>query len=146
MRLTSFTDYSVRVLMYVANKPQNELSSIREVSEYYKISKNHLMKVVHNLAKGGYLYTVRGKNGGFRLGKEARMITIGEIIRYTEDHLNFLDRLVERKDKYMDKEEFNFARILSHALASFLGVVDSYTIQDLLDGQTEYKSMENASE
>ena len=89
MRLTSFTDYSVRVLMHAAKK-NGSLSSIREVSEEYAISKNHLMKVVHMLGKGGYLETIRGKNGGFKLGQNADKINIGKLIRFTEDDLNSL--------------------------------------------------------
>ena len=66
---------------------KEELSSIREVSEVYGISSNHLMKVIHHLGKGNYLETIRGKNGVFRLVKEPKDITIGELIRYTEDDL-----------------------------------------------------------
>ena len=65
MRLTSFTDYSLRVLMYLAVKPE-QLATIPEIAKAYAISENHLMKVVHQLAKSGFVTSVRGKGGGIR--------------------------------------------------------------------------------
>lgn len=131
MRLTSFTDYSVRVLMYVALK-NGELASIREVSGIYEISSNHLMKVVHLLGKGDYLETIRGKNGGFRLGKEAKDINIGELIRYTEDDLNIVECFGNKEGRCALKEECNFSNVMEEALDAFLATVDKYTLEDLV--------------
>ncbi len=132
MRLTSFTDYSVRVLTYAALK-KNELASIREVSEVYGISSNHLMKVIHHLGKGNYLETIRGKNGGFRLARDPKDISIGELIRYTEDDL----ALINSNDKKTDQnEKVNFNAIVEQALGSFMTTVDNYTLADLVEGQT----------
>ena len=131
MRLTSFTDYSVRVLMYVAKK-DGELASIREVSEIYDISSNHLMKVVHQLGKGGYLHTIRGKNGGFRLGKEPKDINVGELVRYTEDDLNIVECFNNDKSRCALLEECNFSGIMGEALDAFLSTVDKYTLADLI--------------
>lgn len=131
MRLTSFTDYAVRVLMYVAKK-DGELASIREVSEVYEISSNHLMKVVHLLGKGDYLDTVRGKNGGFRLGKEPKDINIGALIRYTEDDLSIVECLGKKVGRCALIEECNFSDVMADALAAFLGVADKVTLADLM--------------
>ena len=80
MKLTAFTDYSLRLMMYVAVHDER-LVSIKEVSEVFDISRNHLMKIVHELGKGGYLQTVRGKNGGFRLGRPAAELVNWSAIR-----------------------------------------------------------------
>ncbi len=83
MRLTRYSDYSLRLLMYVAVKP-NELVAIADVSKAYKISKNHLMKIAHQLALAGFIETVRGRHGGLRLAKPAGEINIGQVVRLTE--------------------------------------------------------------
>ena len=132
MRLTSFTDYSVRVLMYAAIK-KDELTSIREISEIYAISSNHLMKVVHHLGKGGYLHTVRGKNGGFKLGKKPEDIKLGELIRYTEDDLAIVECLGETRGVCKLIDNCTFGSVMSEALGAFLDVADSYTLADMVD-------------
>lgn len=132
MRLTSFTDYSVRVLVYTAMK-KGELASIREVSEVYGISSNHLMKVIHHLGKGDYLETIRGKNGGFRLAREPKDINIGELIRYTEDDLTLVKREGAKEGR---SQEVNFTEIIDEALGSFMATLEKYTLADLVEGQT----------
>ena len=131
MRLTSFTDYSVRVLMYVAQK-NGELASIREVSEVYDISRNHLMKVVHLLGKGGYLDTVRGKNGGFRLGKDPKDINVGVLIRYTEDDLSIVECFSSKEDRCALIDECAFSNVMQEALQAFMGAAEKYTLADLI--------------
>lgn len=138
MRLTSFTDYAVRVLMYVAKK-DGELASIREVSKVYDISSNHLMKVVHLLGKGNYLDTVRGKNGGFRLGKKPQDINIGELIRYTEDDLSIVECLGKKEGRCALIEECNFSNVMADALTAFLGVADKCTLADLIEEKQPMK-------
>jgi Rrf2 family transcriptional regulator, nitric oxide-sensitive transcriptional repressor len=138
MKLTSFTDYSVRVLMYVGQK-DGELASIREVSEAYGISSNHLMKVVHLLGKGGYLETIRGKNGGFRLGKDPAKINIGELIRFTEDDLSIVECMGCKDGRCALKEECRFSDVIEEALRAFLATTDKYTLKDLLKGKKTIK-------
>ena len=132
MRLTSFTDYSVRVLTYAAMKKE-ELSSIREVSEVFGISSNHLMKVIHHLGKGNYLETIRGKNGGFRLAKEPKDINISELIRYTEDDLTLVK---SKNDKLDQTKSISFSVVVDEALDSFMATLENYTLADLVKGQT----------
>ncbi|HOY24263.1 MAG TPA: Rrf2 family transcriptional regulator, partial [Cellvibrio sp.] len=84
MYITRYTDYSLRVLMYVALKG-DEISTIGEIADSYGISKNHLMKVVQQLNAKGYLIALRGKNGGLRLNGPAANINIGNLVRDTEE-------------------------------------------------------------
>ena len=83
MRLTTFSDYALRSLIFVAVAP-DRLVTIGQIAEAYDISRNHLMKVVHQLGRLGYLETVRGKGGGLRLGQAPEDIRIGAVLRETE--------------------------------------------------------------
>lgn len=83
MRLTTFTDYSLRVLMYVAAHPEGR-ATIGEIAAAYAISENHLTKVVHFLGKEGYLTNLRGRGGGLQLSRPATQINVGEVVKATE--------------------------------------------------------------
>jgi len=83
VRLTVYTDYALRVLMYLALK-EDRLATIAEIADSFGISKNHLMKVAHQLGVAGYVETVRGRGGGLRLAKPVEAIVLGEVVRYTE--------------------------------------------------------------
>ncbi|WP_333974789.1 Rrf2 family transcriptional regulator [Burkholderia cepacia] len=83
MRLTDYTDYSLRVMLYLAVRGEG-LATIQEISDAYGISKNHLMKVVQQLGELGWVDTVRGRNGGLRLFPESLQLTVGEVVRATE--------------------------------------------------------------
>lgn len=86
MRLTLHTDYALRTLIYAAVK-NNRLVSIKEISNLYKISENHLVKVIHRLGKGGFIKTQRGHGGGIQLARAPEEICIGDVIRFTEEGL-----------------------------------------------------------
>jgi Rrf2 family nitric oxide-sensitive transcriptional repressor len=94
MQLTKHTDYALRVLIYLAYKG-DELATIREIAELYCISESHLMKIVHQLAKLGYVSTVRGKGGGLKLAREPERINVGEVIRDTEETLHIVECLAD---------------------------------------------------
>src|SRR3546814_8315405 len=94
MKLTLFTDYSIRVLLHLAARPER-LCSIAEVAQAYRISQNHLMMVVNDLARSGYIDSVRGRDGGIRLGKPPADIHIVALVRHTEDGYNLVDRSEE---------------------------------------------------
>ncbi len=142
MKLTSFTDYALRLLMYVAVN-DDRLVSIREVSEVFDISRNHLMKIVHELGKGGYLKTVRGKNGGFRLGMAAKDINLGRLVRYTEDDLNVVECFDESNPNCKIISQCMLAGVLQLALSSFFEVLDGHNLDDLIGGLCfpEYKQI-----
>ena len=83
MRLTIYTDYALRLLMYLALKDDG-LATIAEVAQSYDISKNHLMKVAHQLGVAGFIETVRGRHGGLRLARPVERIGLGDVVRHTE--------------------------------------------------------------
>ena len=133
MKLTSFTDYSLRLLMYVAVN-NNRLVSIREVSEVFDISRNHLMKIVHGLGKGDYLDTVRGKNGGFRLARAPEDINIGDLVRYTEEDMALVECFSDENSNCKMVENCILAGVFQLALESFFDVLDRHNLEDLLQG------------
>ena len=90
MRLTMHTDFALRLLMLLALEPDT-LHTIEEVANRYHISKNHLMKVVQDLGKAGFVRTVRGRNGGIALARPAREIIVGHVVRQTEDGFQLVD-------------------------------------------------------
>ena len=90
MRLTRYTDYAMRVLLYLGTHP-DKICSIAEIARTYGVSQNHLMKVVNDLANAGYITSLRGRSGGLKLGRPAEAINIGEVIRHTEEGFELLD-------------------------------------------------------
>ncbi|MFD1703502.1 Rrf2 family transcriptional regulator [Methylopila henanensis] len=123
MRLTRYTDYAIRTLAYLAARPER-LSSIAEVAAAYGVSQNHLMKVVHELAKAGYVETVRGRSGGMRLAKPAGAITVGEIVRLTEDGFDLVDC-----GSCAINGVCGVKGALAEATRAFLGVLDRHSFE-----------------
>lgn len=131
MHITRYTDYSLRVLVYLALKGE-KLSTIREIAARYGISKNHLMKVVHELRLRGYIDTLRGKNGGLRLGRPPHRINIGRLVRDTEQDLNLVE-CFGADNRCVITPDCNLKRILGEALEAFFAVLDRYTLADLIE-------------
>src|SRR5688572_29284057 len=90
MKLTLFTDYSIRVLLYLGAHP-GRLCSIAEIARGYGVSRDHMMKVVNKLARQGYVESVRGRSGGIRLGRPPAAINLGAVVRDTEDGFDLVD-------------------------------------------------------
>lgn len=130
MRLTLYTDYSLRVLIYLALQ-KNRLSSIREIAEVYHISESHLMKVVQGLAHFGYITALRGRGGGLKLAKSPNEIGIGDVVRRTEDDEAFVECFMEGSDCRI-AGSCRLEHLLRDALAAFFAVLDQYTLADLL--------------
>lgn len=84
MQLTSFTDYGLRALIYLASLPEGQQTNITEVTNTYGLSRNHMVKIINQLSRAGYVAATRGKNGGIRLGMPARQIVIGDVVRKME--------------------------------------------------------------
>ncbi|QKR98510.1 Rrf2 family transcriptional regulator [Sphingomonas sp. CL5.1] len=126
MRLTRYTDYAMRVLLYLGARP-DRLCSIAEVSRAYGISQNHLMKVVNDLANAGYVASVRGRGGGIRLGRKPEEINVGALVRHTEDGFELVDC-----GDCLISPACGLTVALAGALAAFMAVLDGYTLQDLL--------------
>ncbi|MFG6139043.1 Rrf2 family transcriptional regulator [Halomonas sp. B23F22_10] len=141
MRLTHFTDYSLRVLIYLAVKddeptpePPEARATIAEIAERFAISRNHLMKVVQELNRLGYLSATRGKHGGLRLSRTPGEISLGGLVRDTEPDLGLVECF--RDDNACAiTSACRLQPILGEALAAFLSVLDRYTLADLLGQQ-----------
>lgn len=126
MRLTRYTDYSLRVLIHLALH-DDRLCSIAEIARTYDISHNHLMKVVNALARDGFVETVRGRSGGMRLARSADDIRVGEVIRRTEEGFQLADC-----SGCSLAPACGLTGVLAEAMAAMLSVFDAYTITDLL--------------
>lgn len=140
MRVTRYTDYSLRVLMYVALKGE-ELSTIGEIAEAYNISKNHLMKVVNQLANKGYLQAVRGKNGGMRLNQAAEEINVGKLVRDTEQDLELVE-CFGKNNECVITPACELKHVLASALEAFFSTLDNYTLADLLPQKYQKKMIQ----
>lgn len=134
MHLTHYTDYSLRVLMYIAVKPKEDLTQIKEISEAYDISKNHLMKVVYQLGKLGYIETVRGRSGGMRLLKKPEDITIGQLVRQTEDNFHLVE-CFQNHNTCPIAGACRLQNVLGEALQAYLAVLDGYTLADMTENK-----------
>lgn len=133
MRITRYTDYSLRVLIYVALKGEQR-STISEIAEHYAISRNHLMKVVQQLNSKGYLLAIRGKNGGLLLKGRPEDINLGALVRDTEQDLALVECLGDH-NQCVIAPACRLGGILSEALAAFFHVLDGYCLADLLGAE-----------
>lgn len=132
MQLSRFTDYSLRVLILLAHR-RDRLTTIREIAAEQAISEAHLMKIVHHLAKCGYIVTVRGKGGGMQLARDPGQINLGALVRDTEETLSLVECLKQPYDGQCRLYGgCRLMRVLSDAQAAFLGHLDSFTLADLV--------------
>ena len=141
MKLTNYMDYSLRVLIFLATKNSNELVNIKDIADSYSISKNHLMKVIYELGKLGYVETIRGRNGGIRLGKVPELINIGEVIRNTEDDFNIVECFSGEKNNCILSPVCGLKHVLNKALSAYLDVLDQYTLQDIIVNQDHIRKL-----
>ncbi|HYS63531.1 MAG TPA: Rrf2 family transcriptional regulator [Paraburkholderia sp.] len=133
MRLTDYTDYSLRVLLYLAVRGEG-LSTIQDISDAYGISKNHLMKVVQQLGELGWVETVRGRNGGLRLAECSIALSVGEVVRATESDFALVgclpDQHGERRDCVITPQ-CRLRGALEAARNAFLAELDRHTIGEM---------------
>lgn len=126
MRLTRYTDYSLRVLIHLALNDER-LCSIGEISRTYDVSHNHLMKVVNALARDGFVETVRGRAGGMRMARPAGAISVGEVVRRTEEGFELADC-----SGCALSPACGLTGVLAEGMQAMMAVFDSYTIADLV--------------
>jgi Rrf2 family nitric oxide-sensitive transcriptional repressor len=140
MRLTTYTDYSLRVLMQAALR-QPDPVTIDEVATAYGVSRNHLVKIVQDLAQHGFLITRRGIGGGFTLGLPAEKISVGDVVRFTETD----ERVIDCANRYNEACRIvpvcRLKGVLAEAAAAFFQVLERYTVADLVKREPEMKKL-----
>jgi Rrf2 family nitric oxide-sensitive transcriptional repressor len=135
MRLTVYTDYALRVLMYAALHP-NRRPTISEIAAAYNISRNHVMKVVYELGVAGYIETVRGQHGGIQLAKAPREIILSEVVRRAEPEVSVVPCLEAANNNYCAiSPACKLRRALQQATSAFFSVLDTYTLADLTENR-----------
>ena len=132
MELTAFTDYSLRLLIYLGQNP-NSLASIDEVAEYYKVSRHHIAKIVNRLRELGYIETIRGKNGGIRLGKDPQDINVGTLVLQTEPHFNIVECFDPKTNTCTLNSCCSLKGILVKARNAFIKTLREHTLEDALN-------------
>jgi len=130
MRLTAYTDYTLRTLMYLAVNDARP-ATIAEIARTYRISETHLMKVAHQLGIAGDIETIRGRNGGLRLGRPADAINLGTVVRRTEEDMDLV-ACFDGSATCAISEICLLQAVLHEALAAFLAVLDRFTLADLI--------------
>lgn len=134
MQLTLYTDYSLRVLLYLGLNPRR-MATITDIAQSYGISRNHLVKVVHNLSIQGFIHSTRGRGGGITLARPPAEINIGDVVRHTETSFH----LVECFDRERNTCPIAAACLLKSALyeaqRAFMAVLDRYTLAEVLDNK-----------
>ena len=135
MRLTDYTDYSLRVMLYLVVRREG-LSTIQEISDAYGISKNHLMKVVQRLGELGWVETVRGRNGGLRLFEHSGAVTLGEVVRATESDFALVGCFPDERGGHRQcviQSQCRLKGVLEVARHAFLSELDRHTIGELAE-------------
>lgn len=132
MRINAYTDYSLRVLIHAAAiYPQR--TTVQEVADAYGISKNHLMKVINELGRGGYIETQRGRAGGFALSRPPERIKVGEVVRFAEKDNVLVECFDAISNKCVITPACKLKFHLHEAIQAFYASLDRYTVADLYD-------------
>jgi Rrf2 family nitric oxide-sensitive transcriptional repressor len=131
MRLTSFTDYTLRALLHLGSN-QGRLVTIQEIADLHGISKNHLMKVVFELGRTGVIETIRGRNGGFRLAHAPEDINLGKVIRASENDFYMAECFDPEGTPCGLTGACRLKGVLENATAAYLAELDRHTLADLL--------------
>lgn len=142
MQLTAHTDYALRVLIYLAQHPEKRVT-IDEMAEFFNISRNHLVKVVHNLGIKGFIRSVRGKGGGLYLARPAEQIRIGDVVRGMEGHFHVAECFNPKKRGLCTIQPgCGLIPLMGNAVEAFLQVLDARVLSDVLpvgDGVSKLK-------
>ena len=141
MQLTNFTDYGLRALIYLAMLPKDKLANITEVTEAFDVSRNHMVKIINKLGQLGYIETVRGKNGGVRLGKPAMHINLGDVVRAIEPL-----QIVNCSPEFCHiTSACRLKNILANAKEAFLTELDKHLLSDLVEDNSPLIKILNVS-
>ena len=134
MRVTKFSDYALRVLIYLACKPNENLTTIAQLADAYSISIHHIRMVVHKLGQLGYIHNIQGKGGGFELAQKPSEILIGDVIRETEKDF-FIVECFNPEGSCKIVKACKLQQILGEALNAFLDTLNQYTLADITDNK-----------
>ena len=140
MKLTAFTDYSLRVLIYLAAQP-GERATIAQIATAFDVSENHLVKVVHFLGKQGWLANVRGTGGGLELGEAPEKIVVGRVVRETEGKSVVAECFGESGGDCQIAPNCRLRGVLGEAVTAFYAVLDRYTLADLVNNRQQLARM-----
>lgn len=141
MQLTQFADYSLRALIYIALR--KESCTIQDITQAYAISSHHMVKIIHNLAKLGLIKTSRGKGGGILLAVEPETINLARIIVQLEPHFDLVPCFSKEKANCCIAPVCKLKRVLHEAQAAFFGVLERYTLADVLHNPKELSLLLN---
>jgi Rrf2 family nitric oxide-sensitive transcriptional repressor len=139
LRLTTFTDYSLRVLIHVATAPEGR-TTIAQIAQAYAISEHHLVKIVHLLGRHGLLLNTRGRGGGLALGQPADQINVGTVVRLTEGGEGPAE-CFEEGSSCAIAPVCRLAGVLADAMAAFYAVLDRHTLTDLVENRARLASI-----
>lgn len=139
MQLTQFTDYSLRALIYIALK--KDVCTIKDITQVYAISSNHLLKIIHNLSKLGLIKTMRGKNGGLTLAANPQDINLGELIAKLEPNFDLAPCFNKEKPNCCIAPVCKLKGILHEAQQAFMNILHQFNLGDILHNQGELKAL-----
>ena len=134
MQITRFTDYGLRTLMYVAARSEN-IASVKEVSDHYGISRNHLVKVVHRFSQLGYIETTKGKGGGIKIAKGTEKLRLGELIKQLEPNMNMVECFDAKTNTCRITGSCQLKHYLFEATQSFINTMNKYTLADTVQNK-----------
>lgn len=140
MRLSAYSDYSCRVLMQAALRRPKRVT-VAEVAGAFGISRHHLVKVVHDLGRGGYLQTLRGIGGGFTLARPPAEIRIGDVVRVGEESDSVIECLDRQGRLCRIAPACRLKGVLDEAAEAFYGVLDGYTLADLVEQPSRMQAL-----
>ena len=131
MYLSKFTDYSFRILMYLGNNP-DKLSTVDELASILGLSTHHVKKIVYKLSKNNYILSLKGRNGGIKLGMDPKDINLGKLLEITEDNLDILECFSIENNTCSLNNCCKLKPIINDALESFKLELSKYTLADIL--------------
>ena len=131
MYLSKFTDYSFRILMYLGNNP-DKLSTVDELSSILGLSTHHVKKIVYKLSKNNYISSLKGRNGGIKLGMDPKDINLGKLLEITEDNLDIIECFSIENNTCSLNNCCKLKPIINDALESFKLELSKYTLDDIL--------------
>ncbi|MDZ4860127.1 MAG: Rrf2 family transcriptional regulator [Candidatus Hydrogenedentes bacterium] len=139
MQLTLYTDYALRVLLYLALHPEG--ATIAEIASRYRVSRNHLVKIAHNLGKLGLLETKRGRNGGLRLTRSPGQLNLGEIVRLVEPNFHIVECFDRKRNACSIAPACGMRGAFYEAQQAFLQTLDRYTLADFTPNGDELRKL-----